>query len=148
MNKEDCVIGVKVANKSLFDGTQLGIIIGHVVEIDDSIKQDKSKLISCAVVMFNKERQWVELVPVDQLMTEAEGFKQISFEKAEEARLEKEFLAIKKQVSQKLKQAAKLLVEANTMLGDRFQTYKLKKEILPVISALKAGGWNTSNLNY
>lgn len=85
---------------------------------------------------------WPVKVKSDWLLTEAEG-------KAKFSALEKEFDAIADQVIDKLKEAGKLIKEANKIAkkSGAKSLYEMYDAHDPLLNAMDAAGWRTSSFN-
>lgn len=159
MNKEDCIVGTRVAilNKGDFEidnKIAFGVIkappqkykqynntASHIVEVDweEHYTNAANKLTTTCYRSTNY---------VENLMTEEAGKKLEAQLKIKQVNLADEFNAVKKQVIQKAEAAAILIKEANQLLsGNRELCHVGGPEIYHLQAAIRDGGWCTSDHN-
>ena len=99
------------------------------------------------IVQWDEDVEYVQKLPAEALLTELEAKVFIAIQRAEQAKLDAEFEAVRAEVHDKLKLATTAVKDAIAFCQQSNKDFHdLGQEIKPLFKALNEGGWRSSTI--
>jgi hypothetical protein len=99
------------------------------------------------IVQWDEDVESVQKLPAEALLTELEAKAFIAIQRAEQAKLDAEFEAVRAEVHDRLKLATAAVKDAIALCQQSNKDFHdLGQEIKPLFKALNEGGWRSSTI--